>query len=162
MVAAGLTVSMPTALNGNTMIIDNDYIGLYNDAQVILNKLKSKEISPNEAKIALSSLDNKFNDLGKSSLSDFSRSSVTKILTNDIYRYDAGSGSYLTYINGKGYSQYSYLNKSGKYAFTPSSWMVAAGLTVTMPTSSNGYTMKIDNPYITKYNDVVKQIESYI
>ena len=77
----------------------------------------------------------------------------SKSLTKDIYKYDAGKGKYLTYINGKGYSQYTYLNTSGNYAFTPSSWMKAAGLNVSMPTKSNGYTMVIENNYIDLYNE---------
>ena len=79
-------------------------------------------------------------------------SSNKKTLTKDIYKYDAGSGKYLTYINNKGYSQYSYLNTSGNYAFTPSSWMTAVGLDISMPKSSNGYTMTIDNNYIQMYD----------
>ncbi|MGL6107350.1 immunoglobulin-like domain-containing protein [Romboutsia sp.] len=89
-------------------------------------------------------------------------SKYNKLLTKDIYKYDVGKDNHLTYINGKGYSQYSYLNTSGKYAFTPSSWMKAAGLEVSMPTSSNGYMMKIDNPYIKKYEDTIKQINEYL
>ena len=90
------------------------------------------------------------------------KTSLKKNLTKDIYKYDAGKGKYLTYINGKGYSQYAYLNQSETYVFTPSSWMTAAGLTVTMPTYANGYTMKITNSYMTEYNNIVKQIEAEI
>ena len=39
---------------------------------------------------------------------------------------------------------------------------VKVGLEVVMPTSSNGYTMQINNPYIKKYNNVIKELESYI
>ena len=82
-------------------------------------------------------------------------------LTKDIYRYDAGKGKFLTYINGKGYSQYSYLNKSGKYAFTPSSWMKAAGLNVSMPSKANGFKMVVTNPYKDAYYAVSKAVTNY-
>jgi len=164
MVAAGLNVSMPTSSNNYTMMIDNPYITMYNQANELLNDMKSSKVSKEYVKKQLQQIEKVKTEEVKvdQSINALSKSAPKKSLTNDIYKYDAGKGKYLTYINGKGYSQYSYLNKSGKYAFTPSSWMVAAGLNVSMPTSSNGYTMKIDNPYITRYNNVIKQIESYI
>ena len=164
MVAAGLDVSMPKSSNGYTMTIDNNYIQMYNEANELLNNIKSGKIATTAIEEEL----NKIRSIKNQEIEVQNESKIMtkatpkKTLTKDIYKYDIGKGKHLTYINGKGYSQYVYLNKSGNYAFTPSSWMVAAGLTVTMPTSSNGYTMKITNPYITKYNNVVKQIESYI
>ena len=164
MVAAGLNVTMPTSSNGYTMMIDNNYIQMYNEANALLNNIKL-------GKLAKADIKEELNKIEKIKIQDIkvqqdniisSKAAPKKTLTKDIYKYDAGQGRYLTYINGKGYSQYSYLNTSGKYAFTPSSWMVAAGLTVTMPNSSNGYTMKIDNPYIMKYNKVVEEIKLYM
>ena len=55
-----------------------------------------------------------------------------------------------------------YLNTSGNYEFTPSSWMKAAGLNVTMPTKSNGYTMKITNSHMKMYQKTVEEINSYL
>ena len=164
MVAAGLDVSMPKSSNGYTMTIDNNYIQMYNEANDLLSKIKAGEVAKANIEGELDKIkDIKTKDVYvQTENTPMVKASPTKTLTKDIFKYDIGKGKHLTYINGKGYSQFVYLNKSGNYAFTPSSWMVAAGLTVTMPTSSNGYTMKIDNPYITKYNDVVKQIESYI
>jgi len=160
MTAAGLTVTMPTSSNGYTMNINNPYKYKYAEAKQLLDDI-------NEGNVTRSSILDKLNQINNietesASTGVQSRASIKKTLTTDIYKYDAGSGKYLTYINGKGYSQYVYLNTSGKYAFTPSSWMTAAGLTVTMPTSSNGYTMKITNPYISKYSNIVKQIEKKI
>lgn len=162
MKAAGLNVSMPTKENGYTMAIDNNYIGLYNEAKTILEGAKSRELSKSETSKELNELKEKELIEEKNSTVNLveSKASISKTLTKDIYKYDAGKGKYQTYINGKGYSQYVYLNTSEKYAFTPSSWMRAAGLTVTMPSQSNGYTMKITNPYISKYKDTVKEIET--
>ncbi|MGL5693367.1 MAG: glucosaminidase domain-containing protein [Peptostreptococcaceae bacterium] len=163
MTAAGLSVTMPTSKNGYTMMIDNSYIKMYNEANSLLNKIKSGRIAPEQIDAELSRISNIVDE--EIEIQDvepkITKATPKKTLTKDIYKYDAGKGKYLTYINGKGYSQYTYLNTTGKYAFTPSSWMTAAGLTVTMPTSKNGYTMKITNPYISKYNDVIKQIQSY-
>lgn len=168
MTAAGLDISMPKSSNGYTMTIDNNYIQMYNAANSLLNKVKNGQISKSSIEKELRVIEEMNDDstvvegntdmIAKAS----EKAAPKKTLTKDIYRYDAGSGKYLTYINGKGYSQYSYLNTSGNYAFTPSSWMKAAGLEFTMPSSGNGYTMKITNPYINKYKDVVKQIEAYI
>ena len=163
MSAAGLNVTMPTSSNGYTMIIDNNYLTMYNQANTLLSNIKAGKVSKERIIEELNKIESiNTNELSVVENASISRASAKKSLTTDINKYDTGSGKYLTYINGKGYSQYSYLNKSGNYAFTPSSWMKAAGLTVTMPTYSNGYTMKITNSYITKYNNVVKQIESYI
>ena len=164
MTAAGLDVSMPKSTNGYTMTIDNSYIQMYNEANTLLNNIKSGKVAKTNIEAEL----NKIKDIKTREVEvhsenmSLSKSSPTRTKVNDIFKYDIEKGKYLTYINGKGYSQFVYLNKSGNYAFTPSSWMVAAGLTVTMPSSSNGYTMKINNPYINKYNDTIKQIESYI
>ena len=166
MVAAGLSVSMPTSKNAYTMTIDNNYIQLYNEANDLLNKVKTNKISKDNLEKELKSIESLADNVSEvKSIDDnviLPRASVKKTLTKDIYKYDIGKGKHLTYINGKGYSQYVYLNKSGNYAFTPSSWMVAAGLTVTMPTKSNGYVMKINNPYITKYNNVIKELKTYL
>ena len=164
MKAAGLNVSMPTKSNGYTMVIENNYIDLYNEAKSILERAKSGQLSKSEVSKQLNLLKNKkLIEESKSTKNTVkSKASISKTLTKDIYKYDAGKGKYKTYINGKGYSQYVYLNASGNYAFTPSSWMTAAGLTVTMPTKSNGYTMKITNPYISKYKNMVKEIEDQI
>ena len=168
MTAAGLDISMPKSSNGYTMTIDNNYIQMYDAANSLLNKVKNGQISKSSIEKELRVIEEMNDDstvvegntdmIAKAS----AKAAPKKTLTKDVYRYDAGSGKYLTYINGKGYSQYSYLNTSGNYAFTPSSWMKAAGLEFTMPSSGNGYTMKITNPYINKYKDVVKQIEAYI
>lgn len=164
MSAAGLDVSMPTSTNGYTMTIDNNYIQMYNEANELLKKVQAGQISKANITRELKEIENmKTQEIDVQNETILTaKSKPNKVLTKDIYKYDAGSGKYLTYINGKGYSQYSYLNASGNYAFTPSSWLKAAGLTVTMPNSSNGYTMKVTNSYVNKYNDVVKQIESYI
>ncbi|MGL5693385.1 MAG: immunoglobulin-like domain-containing protein [Peptostreptococcaceae bacterium] len=164
MSAAGLTVSMPTSGNNYTMTVDNNYIGLYNDATKLLDKMKSRSTySEEEIKTELEKIENRASNITgviePSEMSDKVKAAPKKTLTNDIYKYDAGKGKYLTYINGKGYSQFVYLNKTGKYAFTPTSWMSAAGLNVTMPTSKNGYKMQITNPYIKKYEDTIKQIK---
>ena len=168
MSAAGLDVSMPKSTNGYTMTIDNNYIQMYNEANALLNKVKNGQIAKSSIEKELRVIEDMKDEAsvveGNSDMiaKTSAKAVPKKTLTKDIYKYDAGSGKYLTYINGKGYSQYSYLNTSGNYAFTPSSWMKAAGLEVTMPSSSNGYTMKITNPYISKYKDVVKKIEAYI
>lgn len=161
---AGLNISMPTASNKYTMMIDNHYITMYNEANELLKNIKS-------GKISKVNIENELNKIESIKTEDINivveekidaRASVKVKLTDDIYRYDAGKNNHLTYINGKGFSQYIYLTKDGRYAFTPSSWMEKAGLTVTMPTKSNGYTMKITNSYINKYNNVVNQIKSYL
>ncbi|MGL6107352.1 glucosaminidase domain-containing protein [Romboutsia sp.] len=163
MKAAGLSITMPTSTNGYMMIINNDYIEMSKEAKDLLNKIKSNKILIEKARTQLSMIKNKEMKIETLTDTGSTGKASTKVsLTTDIYRYDAGEGRYLTYINGKGYSQYSYLNKSGKYAFTPSSWMNAAGLNITMPNSSNGYKMTITNKYVNEYNDLIKQIESYI
>lgn len=163
MKAAELTVTMPTSSNKYTMKVDNPYIIKYNDAKKLLDDINSGKVSQENIEKELNEIKNSKSIENQSTHDNLkSRASIKKSLTNDIYKYDAGSGKHLTYINGKGYSQFVYLNKSGNYAFTPSSWMKAAGLDVTMPTSSNGFTMKITNPYISKYNNLVKDIESKI
>lgn len=163
MTAAGLTVTMPTSSNKYTMKVDNPYISKYNEAKKLLDDINSGKVSNTDIETELNKIKNsKSIEANTVSENVQNRASIKKTLTKDIYKYDAGKGKYLTYINGKGYSQFVYLNTSGNYAFTPSSWMVAAGLNVTMPKASNGYTMKIDNTYITKYNNVVKEIESKI
>ena len=148
-------MTMPNSTNNYTMLIDNKYIEMYDDAKKLLDNIKSEKMSKEQVEFQLNELQDEAEEISKAA-----KSMPSKTLTKDIYRYDAGSGKYKTYINGKGYSQYVYLNKSGNYAFTPSSWMVAAGLTVTMPTSANGYRMDIINPYIQKYEDVIKQIRT--
>lgn len=161
MKAAGLTVTMPTSSNKYTMKVDNPYISKYNAAKKLLDDINSGKVSNADIEKELNKIKNsKSIDVNIANENVQNRASIKKTLTKDIYKYDAGKGKYLTYINGRGYSQFVYLNTSGNYAFTPSSWMVAAGLTVTMPKSSNGYTMKITNQYMVKYNNLVKEIES--
>ena len=164
MVAAGLEITMPTSSNGYTMTINNKYKTLYEEAQKLLYNTKNYSLSSEEVYNSLYELQSLENETIEEDyyINIDEIASIKRTLTTDIYKYDAGKGNYLTYINGKGYSQYVYLNKSGKYAFTPSSWMKAAGLEVTMPTSSNGYTMKISNPYKTKYESLVKEIQKNI
>ena len=118
MVAAGLNVSMPTSSNNYTMMIDNPYITMYNQANELLNDMKSSKVSKEYVKKQLQQIEKVKTEEVKvdQSINALSKSAPKKSLTNDIYKYDAGKGKYLTYINGKGYSQYSYLNKSGKYA----------------------------------------------
>ncbi len=154
--ATGLNITKPTSSNGYKMTITNPYIKMSDDVNAILKKAKAGQMTHDQIKKELSKISQiPYDDNEK----DIPKVSYKKTLIKDIYRYDAGKGKYLTYINGKGYSQYSYLNKSGDYAFTPSSWMNAAGLKITMPNSSNGYTMKINNPYVKKYNDTVKELK---
>ena len=113
---------------------------LYTSANELLKNIKS-------GKISKVNIENELNKIESIKTEDINivveekidaRASVKVKLTDDIYRYDAGKNNHLTYINGKGFSQYIYLTKDGRYAFTPSSWMEKAGLTVTMPTKSNG------------------------
>ena len=161
--AAGLDVTMPSESNGFIMKINNPYIRMFNDANDLLKKIKSDTTGRINIQSELDEIEKSKNVIEDISTTNIlSKAAPTKTLTKDIYKYDAGKGNYLTYINGKGYSQYSYLNTSGNYAFTPSSWIVAAGLDVTMPTSSNGFTMKINNPYINKYKNIVNQIKQYM
>ena len=167
MKAAGLTVTMPTSTNKYTMTVDNSYLKMHTQATNLLNKLKNKSISLNDAKVELAAIQSlEEQQLVVSELvetqSVITKAAPKKTITTDIYKYDAGKGKYKTYINDKGYSQFVYLNTSGNYAFTPSSWMKAAGLTVTMPTSSNGYKMYITNSYISKYNQAVSEINKYM
>ena len=163
MKAAGLNVTMPTESNGYTMKITNPYITMYNQSNTLLEKIKSGEISKENIQTELDKIENnKHINISISNNTSTSKPSYKKSLTKDIYKYDAGKGKYLTYINGKGYSQYSYLNVSGKYAFTSTSWMEASGLEITMPTSSNGYVTKINNPYVKEYNKNVNIIKSYL
>lgn len=158
MKASGLDVTMPTSSNGYTMQITNPYIKMSEDATILLNQAKRSEITSEQIKASLAKLGKTVSYIN---LEVPSKTSYKKILAKDIYKYDAGTGKYLTYINGKGYSQYLYLNASRKYAFTPSSWMKAAGLDVTMPSSANSYNMKISNPYIKKFNELVEEIQKY-
>lgn len=158
MKAAGLNVTMPTPSNGYTMKVDNPYVKMVQEASITLEKARSGDLSSRQIENELS----RISKLANTDTMISSKAAPKKTLTNDIYKYDAGSGKYLTYINGEGYSQYTYLNKSGNYAFTPSSWMKAAGLTVTMPTSSNGYTMKIVNSHMRTYNDIVQELNTYV
>ena len=161
--AAGLDISMPTSDNGYTVSIKNNYMLKYNDAKDLLKSIKLGQKSQKEILTELSMIEDSFNQ-SETSINNIeehtnAKSSYTKTLTDDIYKYDIGKGNYLTYINGKGYSQYSYVTSNGKYAFTPSSWMTVAGVDVTMPNSTNGYTMKINNPYIEKYDNVINEIK---
>ena len=87
------------------------------------------------------------------SSSQTSTSSGTKRSIHEMYKYDAGKGKYLTYINGKGYSRYSYTSKKQDTGFIPITWATKAGLTVSNPSSKNGYKVIITNDYIKKYND---------
>ena len=164
MTAAGLDVSIPKSTNGYTMTIDNNYIQMYNEANTLLNKIKSGKIAKANIESELSKIkDIKTRDVDvQTKETPSARVLPTKTQSKDIFKYDVGKGKYLTYINGKGYSQFVYLNKSGNYAFTPSSWMKAAGLNVTMPTKSNGYTMKITNSHMKMYQKTVEEINSYL
>ena len=96
------------------------------------------------------------------SVTENSNDNNFKSLTNNIYKYDDGSSKYLTYINEHRYSQYSYVNKLGNYTFTPSSWRLAAGITVTNLMKSNGDAMEINSPYISKYNNINKELKTYL
>ena len=158
MTAAGLTVSKPSSSNGYKMTVNNPYIKMSSDLNEVLNKAKAGNLTKEEIQNEL----NKVTKISYSDNTEVSRPTYKKNLTKDIYRYDAGKGKYLTTINGRSYSQYSYLNKSGTYAFTPSSWMSAAGVKVTMPSASNGYIMQINNTYVKKYNDIIKELKSYL
>ena len=164
MTAAGLDISMPKSTNGYTMTIDNNYIQMYNEANTLLNKIKSGKIAKANIESELSKIkDIKTRDVDvQTKETPSARVLPTKTQSKDIFKYDVGKGKYLTYINGKGYSQFVYLNKSENYAFTPSSWMKAAGLNVTMPTKSNGYTMKITNSHMKMYQKTVEEINSYL
>ena len=153
MKVAGLTVSMPTSSNGYKMTINNPYIKMIEEVNTVLTKAKNGELSSAQ-------IENELSRISKVSEVN-TKAAPSRTLRNDIYRYDAGSGKHLTYINGNGFSQYSYLNTSGDYAFTPSSWMVKAGLTVSMPSSSNGYKMYITNKYMSTYNKMVQELDSY-
>ena len=158
MKAAGLDVTMPTYSNGYVMIVSNPYIKLSSDLNDVLTRAQNGELTSEQ-------IQNELNNVKKVSYNDsssISNVSYNKTLANDIYKYNAGSGSHLTTINSKGYSQYTYLNISENYAFTPSSWMVAAGLEVSMPSSSNGYVMKINNPYVKKYNNIIEELKTYL
>lgn len=156
---AGLTVSNPSSKNGYKAIITNDYIKKYNDANAILKKAKDGKLTSAQIKKELSKLSKvSYSDAKK----NVSKVSYKKTLLKNIYINNAGTGKYLTYANGNKYSQYSYLSKDGKTAYITHKSMVKVGLEVTMPTASNGYTMQINNPYIKKYNNVVKELESYI
>lgn len=155
---AGLTVSNPSSKNGYKAIITNSYIKKYNDANAILKKAKDGKLTSEQIKKELSKL-------SKVSYSDAKKNvpkvSSKKTLLKNIYINNAGKGKYLTYANGNKYSQYSYLSKDGKTAYITHKSMVKVGLEVTMPTASNKYTMQINNPYIKKYNNVIKELESY-
>ncbi|MGL6107351.1 N-acetylmuramoyl-L-alanine amidase [Romboutsia sp.] len=157
--AVGLNVKMPTTENGYIMQITNPYVKMVKEAEDILNKAKLGRIYPEEIKKELNIIKSSV-DQGNQNTSV--KSTPKRTLTTDIYKYDAGKGKYLTYINGKGYSQYTYLNTSGNYAFAPSSWIKAAGVDITIPTSSNGYMTKINNPYMNTYNNIVSQLNEYI
>ena len=158
MTAAGLHVSMPNSENNYKMNIENAYKIRYEYAQKVLVEAKKGNITPFEIASALENIEKYHANTDEV----LTKATPPRTLTKDIYKYNAGTDKYATYINGKGYSQYVYLNKGGTYAFTPSSWMKAAGLEITMPSSSNGYVMKITNPYLSKYNETVKQIKSYL
>lgn len=155
---AGLTVSNPSSKNGYKATITNSYIKKYNDANAILKKAKDGKLTSEQIKKELSKL-------SKVSYSDAKKNvpkvSSKKTLLKNIYINNAGKGKYLTYANGNKYSQYSYLSKDGKTAYITHKSMVKVGLEVTMPTASNKYTMQINNPYIKKYNNVIKELESY-
>ena len=158
MKAAGLDVTMPTYSNGYKMSVSNPYIKLSTNLNNVLTKAKNGQLTSAQIKSEL----NKVKKVSYSDNSNTAKVSYKKTLVSDLYKYNAGSKSYLTNINSKGYSQFTYLNRSEKYAFTPSSWMKAAGLEVSMPSSSNGYVMKINNPYIKKYNSIIEELKTYL
>ena len=158
MKAAGLDVTMPSSSNGYKMSITNPYKNLSSNLSAVLNKAKNGELTSEQIQAEL----NKTKKINYKDSTNVSKVSYTKTLVKDIYKYNVGKGKYLTSINGSNYSQYSYLNTSGKYAFTPSSWMVSAGLEVTMPSASNGYVMKINNPYVKKYNSIIEELKTYL
>ena len=158
MVAAGLEVTMPSSSNGYKMNITNPYKTLASNLNDVLSKARNGELSLEQIKAELDNV-KKVNYKDSPSVYQVYYNTT---LVKDIYKYNAGSGNYLTNINGSGYSQYSYLNTSGKYAFTPSSWMKAAGLDVTMPSSSNGYIMEVNNPYAKEYNRIIEELKTYL
>ena len=158
MKAAGLDVTMPSSSNGYKMSVTNPYKKLSSDLNNVLIKVKNGELTSEQIQDEI----NKVKKVNyKDSYSTY-KVSYNRKLVKDIYKYNAGKGKYLTIINGINYSQYSYLNTSGKYAFTPSSWMKAAGLDVTMPSSSNGYIMEINNPYVKEYNRIIEELKIYL
>ncbi|MGL5330568.1 MAG: L,D-transpeptidase [Peptostreptococcaceae bacterium] len=84
---------------------------------------------------------------------------TTKYPKQSVFEVDrriAPEGKYLTYINGKGYSRYSYISKSGKTGIAKTTWMKKAGIEVVNPSKSNGYKTKLSNPYIQKVEDAKK------
>ena len=159
MKAAGLTVTMPSKVNGYELVITNPYKTEYEFLQKVLAHYQQDDLSLFYLKSTYESIAGYKRAPVVSAKTQKSTYSVTK--TTDIYRYDGGSNDLTTILN-KGYSQFSYLNTSGNYAFTPSSWMKAAGLNVTMPSKENGYIMEIENPYINLFNDLLKTVENTI
>ena len=157
MKAAGLNVSMPSAANGYKMSITNPYITYANQANQALTNYQNKKMTLAQLQAEYNKLDQHITSYVENPKLSTNKTNVT--LTKDIYKYD-GHNTHLTMIANKGYSQYTYLNASQKYAFTPSSWMKAAGLNVSMPTKSNGYRMVINNPYVLTFNTAMKKIKS--
>lgn len=158
MSAAGLEVSKPSKSNGYKMSVNNPYINHSNKLQEVLKKAKEGKLTKEQIVAEIK----KVKSISYEEKKSVPKVSYKKTLTKDIYKYDAGKGKYLTTISGKGYSQYTYLNTSEQYAFTPSSWIKAAGLNITMPSASNGYTMQINNPYVKKCNDLINELKKYI
>ena len=161
MKAAGLTVTMPSVANGYVMNISNPYMKMATRATDLLTNVEAGVMTSSEIVTELTEIEALALDVPVVE-SNTKAVKPVKTKTSDIYKYDAGKGNHLTFINGRGYSQYTYLNTSGNYAFTPSSWMKAAGLTVSMPTASNGYKMQIKNPYRATYSKAVAEVESYL
>ena len=159
MSAAGLKVTKPSSSNDYKMTISNPYTTYKTQAKTALTKYRNGQISKAQLEVEY----NKLAPYIKSYITNPSYPKVSSkaTLTRDIYRYDGGS-TRLTSINDKGYSQYTYLNTKGTYAFTPSSWMKTAGLTVTMPTKSNGYMMEINNTHVLEFNNTMKEIKSIL
>ena len=88
--------------------------------------------------------------------------SYNKSLIKNLNRYNAGKNKYLTSVNGVNYSQYSYLNTKGSTAFATSNSLKKAGLKISMPTAENNYVMKINNPYVKKYNNIIEELKTYL
>ena len=155
---AGLEVTMPSSKNGYKMTINNPYINLSSNLEKVLDKAKNGELTSEQIQMELDKTKTiKYRD-------DYSAPKVSskKNLIKNLNRYDAGKGKYLTTVKGTKYSRYSYLNTKGTTAFAKSNWLKKAGLEISMPTAKNGYVMKINNPYVKKYNNTIKELKEYI